>query len=164
MQFTLEHAQDVLSGMPDPTFILSEDGIYIDVFGGTDKKAYHDGSNLIGKTLHSVLEKDKADWFIEQISRSLKQDSIVTIEYKMCADSIQGIDANSGPRGDLYYESKICPLAIKYRGRRVVLILTRNISNRHRVETLLRHQSQIDALTNIYNRRVFFRKAHRRSY
>lgn len=38
MQFTLEHAQDVLSGMPDPTFILSEDGIYIDVFGGTDKK------------------------------------------------------------------------------------------------------------------------------
>ncbi|MFH0279976.1 hypothetical protein ACGRTU_03245 [Vibrio alginolyticus] len=64
MQFTLEHAQDVLSGMPDPTFILSEDGIYIDVFGGTDKKAYHDGSNLIGETLHSVLEKDKADWFI----------------------------------------------------------------------------------------------------
>ncbi|WP_250155700.1 hypothetical protein [Vibrio alginolyticus] len=61
MQFTLEHAQDVLSGMPDPTFILSEDGIYIDVFGGTDKKAYHDGSNLIGKTLHGVLEKDKAD-------------------------------------------------------------------------------------------------------
>ncbi|MFH0279977.1 GGDEF domain-containing protein [Vibrio alginolyticus] len=76
----------------------------------------------------------------------------------MCADSIQGIDANSGPRGDLYYEGKICPLAIKYRGRRVVLILTRNISNRHRVETLLRHQSQIDALTNIYNRRVFFEK------
>ncbi|WMN96806.1 hypothetical protein NI380_03965 [Vibrio parahaemolyticus] len=92
MQFTLEHAQDVLSGMPDPTFILSEDGIYIDVFGGTDKKAYHDGSNLIGKTLHSVLEKEQADWFIEQINRSLNQDSIVTIEYKMCADSIQGIE------------------------------------------------------------------------
>ncbi|HCH6156991.1 diguanylate cyclase [Vibrio parahaemolyticus] len=158
MQFTLEHAQDVLSGMPDPTFILSEDGIYIDVFGGTDKKAYHDGSNLIGKTLHSVLEKEQADWFIEQINRSLNQDSIVTIEYKMCADSIQGIDANSGPKGDLYYEGKICPLTINYQGRRVVLILTRNISNRHRVETLLRHQSQIDALTNIYNRRVFFEK------
>ncbi|MCQ6508157.1 GGDEF domain-containing protein, partial [Vibrio parahaemolyticus] len=34
----------------------------------------------------------------------------------------------------------------------------RNISNRHRVETRLRHQSKIDALTNIYNRRVFFEK------
>ncbi|EPR2984010.1 PAS domain-containing protein [Vibrio parahaemolyticus] len=163
MQFTLEHAQDVLSGMPDPTFILSEDGIYIDVFGGTDKKAYHDGSNLIGKTLHSVLEKEQADWFIEQINRSLNQDSIVTIEYKMCADSIQGIDANSGPKGDLYYEGKICPLTINYQGRRVVLILTRNISNRHRVETLLRHQSQIDALTNIYNRRVFSKSSQKKS-
>lgn len=141
-----------------PLFILSEDGIYIDVFGGTDKKAYHDGSNLIGKTLHSVLDKEQADWFIEQINRSLNQDCIVTIEYKMCADSVQGIDANSGPKGDLYYEGKICPLTINYQGRRVVLILTRNISNRHRVETLLRHQSQIDALTNIYNRRVFFEK------
>lgn len=38
MQFTLEHAQDVLSGMPDPTFILSEDGIYIDVLEEQIKK------------------------------------------------------------------------------------------------------------------------------
>lgn len=38
MQFTLEHAQDVLSGMPDPTFILSEDGIYIDVLEEQTKK------------------------------------------------------------------------------------------------------------------------------
>ncbi|ALR14814.1 sensor domain-containing diguanylate cyclase [Vibrio natriegens] len=158
MRFSLEHAQDVLSGMPDPTFILSEDGLYIDVFGGIDRNAYHDGSSLIGETLHSVLEKEQADWFIKQINRCLTEDSIITIEYKMSADNVQGIDPTTGPNGLLYYEGKVCPLGITYQGRRVVLILTRNISNRHQVETILRHQSQIDALTNIYNRRVFFEK------
>ncbi|EGR0288609.1 GGDEF domain-containing protein [Vibrio parahaemolyticus] len=158
MQFTLEHAQEVLSGMPDPTFILSEDGVYLDVFGGSDKKTYHDGQSLIGKALHRVLEKAQADWFVEQIRHSLAEQDIVTIQYKLDIKDIQGIDHLNGPQGEVYYEAKVCPLELEYQGRRAVLIQSRNVSHCHQREALLRYQSQIDSLTNIFNRRVFFEK------
>ncbi len=132
------------------------------MFWRNRQKAYHDGSNLIGKTLHSVLEKEQADWFIEQINRSLNQDSIVTIEYKMCADSIQGIDANKW--------AKRRPSITKENLSAHKLSRSSRCSHSYPQHfqpppsrNLLRHQSQIDALPNIYNRRVF-RKAHRRSH
>ncbi|MDF2154394.1 GGDEF domain-containing protein [Vibrio sp. CAU 1672] len=158
MLFTLEHAKEILSCMPDPIFILSDNGIYVDIFGGKDTQSYHDGSGLVGKSLYQVMEAGQADWFVSEIRRALKQNQIVTVEYQLSAQDVKGLDQTSGPEGVLHFEGKICPLSLDYQGHAVVLWLTRNVSQRCELEALLRYQSQTDALTNIFNRRVFFEK------
>ncbi len=156
MLTNLDEVYEVLSCLPDPVFILSETGEYIDLLGGTDSQSYHDGKVLIGQSLHSVLEQDKADWFIEQIITVLDNNQVLTVEYDLAGEDVAGLDQRSGPVGVLRFEGKISPLSFKYQDKRVVCWLTRNISKRHRLEVKLRKQSESDALTKIANRRHFF--------
>ncbi|USD63207.1 diguanylate cyclase [Vibrio sp. SCSIO 43140] len=156
MPTTLEEVYQVLSCLPDPVFILSEDGEYVDILGGTDSQSYHDGSVLVGQSLHEVLPKDKADWFISQIVFALDHNEVITVEYDLGASDVDGLDEASGPSGTLRFEGKISPLSFTRNGRRVACWLTRNISTRYHLEKRLRKQSETDSLTHIANRRFFF--------
>ncbi|EHK9124126.1 TPA: diguanylate cyclase [Vibrio parahaemolyticus] len=158
MLFSLEQVKQILNSMPDPIFILSDDGVYVDIFGGQDTQLYHDGSLLVGKSLHDVMDAEHADWFVGEIRRALSRNQIVTVEYQLSARDVKGLDEMSGPQGLLHFEAKICPLNFDFRGHSVVLWLTRNVSQRCELEAALRHQCQTDALTRIFNRRVFFEK------
>ncbi|MGR5177126.1 GGDEF domain-containing protein [Vibrio parahaemolyticus] len=154
----LEQVYEVLSCLPDPVFILSERGDYIDLLGGTDTQSYHDGKALIGKTLHSVMSEDKANWFIGQIIDALERNCVVTVEYDLAAAEVAGLDEQSGPAGMMRFEGKICPLSFMHNDDRVVCWLTRNISQRHQLEVQLRRQSETDGLTQIANRNYFFNR------
>ncbi|SEF64756.1 GGDEF domain-containing protein [Vibrio hangzhouensis] len=154
----LEQVYEVLSCLPDPVFILSEKGDYIDLLGGTDTQSYHDGKALIGKTLHSVMSEDKANWFIGQIIDALDRNCVVTVEYDLAAAEVVGLDEHAGPAGILRFEGKIFPLSFMHNDDRVVCWLTRNISQRHQLEVQLRKQSETDGLTQIANRNYFFNR------
>jgi hypothetical protein len=69
--FSNEQIAALLAALPDPAFILTRSGRYAAIFGGTDSRYYHDGSSLIGKSLHDVLNPEKAGWFGEQIAVAL---------------------------------------------------------------------------------------------
>ncbi|MCG9664043.1 GGDEF domain-containing protein [Vibrio mediterranei] len=152
----LDEVYEVLSCLPDPVFIISEEGEYVDFLGGTDTQSYHDGSALIGQTLHSVMPSEQADWYISQVITSLDNNQVMTVEYDLCVEDLNGIDPKSGPAGTLRFEGKIFPLSFTCKNQRVVCWLTRNISKRHRLELKLRKQSESDPLTQIANRRYFF--------
>ncbi|MFA0439031.1 hypothetical protein BCU70_10065 [Vibrio sp. 10N.286.49.C2] len=151
-----EQLYEVLSCLPDPAFVLSENGVYVDVLGGTDTQSYHNGKALIGRSLFDVLPTDKANWFASEIMASLNQNKVRTVEYDLSADDVNGLNEKPLPLGLLRFEGKICPLSFTYHGHRVVLWLVRNISEHYRLETQLREQSETDSLTGIANRRFFF--------
>ena len=76
----IEQMSIVLDTLPDPAFILSRSGKYVAVFGGRDKRYYHDGSCLVGLYISDLIKPDKANWFLEQIDRTLESGELIIEE------------------------------------------------------------------------------------
>lgn len=142
----------VLNALPDPAFILTRSGRYIAIFGGIDARYYHDGSHLIGKTVHDVLEADKANWFLGEIATALQSQALHIVEYGLAACDVKGL-AGDGPGYRLWFEGRVQALDFSVAGEDAVLWVASNITARKEMETRLRLLSEIDALSGLLNRR-----------
>ena len=149
----IEQWQAVIDALPDPVFILTENGRYADLVGGRDPSFYHNGSHLIGKSLIDVLAPEKANWFIEQIRYAIEIDGLHTVEYGLSGADVKGLDTSSGPEGVIWFEGRIQPLKEHYNGEKAVVWVARNITQRHALEYQLRQLSETDFLTGVSNKR-----------
>ncbi|CAH9052961.1 hypothetical protein PSECIP111854_01076 [Pseudoalteromonas sp. CIP111854] len=147
-----EQMSAVLAALPDPAFLLSRSGKYVAIFGGKDERYYHDGSNLIGKSINDLIVPEKASWFIDTIARALDSQALLIEEYELSNQDVKGL-----PKQDttekMWFEARITPLDFKVNDEDMVLWVASNISQRRRLETQLREQSDTDLLTGLFNRR-----------
>lgn len=155
MSLDLKLLQAVMGALPDPVFILTEQGDYAALFGGINEGLYHDCSSLVGRNLDDVLPAGQADWFRSQITETLREQQLRTVEYTLAGTDVEGLDDNRGPDGDIRFEGRIQPLSFQVDGKRAVVWVARNITRRHQLELELRRLSEVDELTGVYNRRRF---------
>ena len=134
--FSLNQTAELLKSFPDPVFVLSRHGQYLAVFGGKDPRCYHDGSILVGKSIQDVLAQDKADWFLEQIDTALGSNRLHIVEYSLSGRDVKGLD--DGPAELLWFEGRISPLPFRVEGQEAVLWVASSITERKRVEDILR--------------------------
>lgn len=92
MALSVAQLYEVMTQLPDPVFILSEDGHYIEYIGGVEQQSYQDGNPLIGKRLFDVLPADKAFWVMEQVARALASGQVQVVEYDLSPAEVDGID------------------------------------------------------------------------
>ncbi|WP_110654986.1 GGDEF domain-containing protein [Salinicola halimionae] len=149
---SIEQMALVLDALPDPAFILSRSGKYVAVFGGRDARYYHDGSGLVGLYISDVVEKTKADWFLEQIKLALESGNLLVKEYELSNKEVDGVP-EEGPQQPIWFEGRVQGLDFLVDGEAVVLWVASNISERHEMEIKLRELSETDQLTGLYNRR-----------
>lgn len=128
VNYNSDELLEIFSALPDPLFILSQDGYYEAIFGGEDVEFYHDGSSLVGKSLFDVLPESKATWFVNMISQTLEKNAVNTVEYSLSADDVDGLDKDIGPNGELRFEGKMKPLPFLINGKKAVVWIARNIS------------------------------------
>ena len=162
MALSVAQLYEVMTQLPDPVFILSEDGHYIEYIGGVEQQSYQDGNPLIGKRLFDVLPADKAFWVMEQVARALASGQVQVVEYDLSPAEVDGIDAEAGPQGMQRFEGKIAPLPSLYDGKRAVAWMTRNITRQHELQRRLKRLGETDQLTGLYNRHFFFDQYHQR--
>jgi diguanylate cyclase (GGDEF)-like protein len=153
--FSFKQLIEVLSCLPDPTFILTESGLYSDVFGGTDKRYYHDARKLIGLSVKDVLVEERAIWFINKINQAIKSKQLLIAEYSLSGDDVKGLKSD-GPNDVIYFEARVQVLNFKIKGESAVLWQATNISKRYLLEQKLRTISETDPLTGCWNRRYFY--------
>lgn len=152
-QLTPEQLIMVLNALPDPVFLLTEDGFYAGLYGHSDPAYYHNGHKLVGASLYDVLPKEVADSVMEHITASLDQNRLIKVEYPLSAEQVKGLEDQAGPQGMLWFEGHIQPFPSSVDGRRAVIWVARNITQRKQLEEALRKASQVDPLTGAYNRR-----------
>ncbi len=160
MQIRPDLLNEMITALPDPVFILSESGRYVGVAGGRDPHHYHDGSRLVGLSLYDVLPREKADWFVNQISHALAKQELCIVEYGLAALDVKQLGPATGPGGEIWFEGRIQPLRKTCDDERAVVWVARNITQRHKLEEKLRRLSEIDPLTEIANRRKFLNELH----
>ena len=156
MALSVTQLYEVMAQLPDPIFILSEDGYYVEYIGGMEQQSYHDGNPLAGKQLADVLPPEMAMWVKAQVAESLASGQVRVVEYELSAAEVGGINAAVGPQGVQRFEGKIAPLPSLYDGKRAVAWVTRNITRQFELQQRLLRQSETDQLTGLYNRRFFF--------
>ncbi|WP_339616642.1 diguanylate cyclase [uncultured Gilvimarinus sp.] len=144
---------DMIAALPDPVFVLTESGRYVALLGGHDRQYYHDGSHLVDFTLNDVLPAEKADWFLQEIRTTIHQNRLRIVEYSLAGRDVSGLPTDTGPRGDLWFEGRIQPLANPINGERAVVWVASNITERHDLQGQLQTLSETDELTGVYNRR-----------
>ena len=152
---SFEELTEVLSCLPDPTFILTESGLYTDVFGGTDKRYYHDARKLIGLSVKDVLVEERAIWFINKINQAINSKQLLIAEYSLSGNDVKGLKSD-GPNDVIYFEARVQVLNFKIKGEFAVLWQASNISQRYLLEQKLRTISETDPLTGCWNRRYFY--------
>lgn len=148
----VEQMAIILDTLPDPTFILSRSGKYIAVFGGRDKRYYHDGSSLVGQYISDLIKPDKANWFLGLIGQALESGKLLIEEYELSNRDVKGLP-DHGPEKPIWFEARIQALSFSVDGEEVVLWVASNTSERHDLEIRLRELSDTDQLTGLFNRR-----------
>ena len=162
MALSVAQLYEVMAQLPDPVFILSEDGYYIEYIGGMEQQSYQNGNPLIGRQLLDVLPEDKAQWVMAQVAQALASGQVQVVEYDLSPAEVDGIDADAGPQGMQRFEGKIAPLPSLYEGKRAVTWMTRSITRQHELQQRLKRLGETDQLTGLYNRHFFFDQYHHR--
>jgi diguanylate cyclase (GGDEF)-like protein len=150
--FSHEQLHSILSTLPDPAFILTRSGRYAAIFGGTDDRYYHDGSNLVGQRMSDVLHAEKADWFSAQIAVALDTRALHIVEYTLSGSDVKGLE-NAGPDHPIWFEGRVQALDFEVDGEQAVVWVASNITEKNAIQMHLREQSETDALTGLFNRR-----------
>lgn len=148
------HIEAIANAMPDPIFIMGENGTYLDIIGGQERSLYADGSSLIGKTYHQILPKEMADRFLKVVQKAIQTQQLQEIEYQLADNEINGLEQTATTDGQ-WYEARVYPLAADAYAQPAVIWLAINITSRKHMEAQIEHLSMNDPLTNLYNRDYF---------
>ncbi|AEV29602.1 PAS domain S-box/diguanylate cyclase (GGDEF) domain-containing protein [Sphaerochaeta pleomorpha str. Grapes] len=152
-----ELSLSLFNTIPDPFLVISEDGIYLEVFGGTERTLYDDAHTLKGRNLFDFLEPEFARFFMDKITETLKGNTLNCFEYELQTEQVDLPDKN-GPGGLQWFEARMYPLPSPYKGYRAVTAMLINISERKILHQRLNDLSYLDPLTAIANRRFFLER------
>ncbi len=150
---TLSHLEAIANAMPDPIFVMGQDGTYLDIIGGQERSLYADGSSLLGKKYHDVLPEGMANRFLKTVQRAIETHRLQEIEYQLANNEIDGV--TEGPKGGQWYEARVYPIKEGTYDQPAVIWLAINISSRKHMEEQIEHLSSKDPLTGLYNRDFF---------
>ena len=113
----------VTDAVPDVFMVLDEQGTYLKVSTPQHELLAAEQSKLLNRRLQDVLPKEQADRFLEFIARALDTDQPLSIEYSM--QTLAGIRT---------FEARARRLEVMVGGRRAVVLLARDISDRVALE------------------------------
>ncbi|MDX1351869.1 MAG: GGDEF domain-containing protein [Thiomicrorhabdus sp.] len=150
---TASHIEAIANAMPDPIFVMGQDGTYLDIVGGQARNLYADGSSLIGKKYHEVLPEQMANRFLKVVQRAIASGQLQEIEYQLANNEVEGVQ--EGPAGGQWYEARVYPVADGTYEQPAVIWLAINITSRKHMEEQIEHLSSTDPLTGLYNRDFF---------
>ncbi|HFG1563124.1 TPA: GGDEF domain-containing protein [Vibrio cholerae] len=150
-----EILQFIFQSLPEPTFLINKQGVYIEAWGGTDRERHHNPSYLVGLNQYDVLPAAQAAWFTDVIQQAIEQGCAKELEYAIDPTQLPCFDNVPGPSQKQYFSALVIPLP----DTDMVLWTVRNISDyKHTVEKLAQHQLELehlthmDHLTQVYNR------------
>ena len=149
----------VMNTIADPIMVIDEEGRYIEVFGGTDRSLYDDGRPLKGKMVSEVLTKEFGQFFVSQIRHTLALGTLNVFDYRLDTQTVN-LPVFEGPGGTQWFEARMYPLEQPIEGKRAVVAMIINISERRALHRRLHELSYKDPLTGLYNRRYFLERVN----
>lgn len=155
--FLSDLSMSLFNTIPDPFLIISEEGTYLEVLGGTERTLYDDGKPMKGKNIYQFMEKEFADFFMQKIRETLTGNILNCFEYQLETNKV-ALPQFNGPGGMQWFEARMYPMPNPYQGNRIVTVMIINITERKMLQQRLKELSYLDPLTALANRRYFMER------
>lgn len=152
----VEQISAFFDSLPDPVFVINQEGLYVKVLGGKARHLYQDGSYLEGKSISDIFSSESTDKFLSAIKEAIEKDSLVCVEYEINPSKLSKLPSKISVES-AWYEGRIYPIKNKSTDLRSVIWYTVNITKRKLLEEELKLMAETDPLTGAYNRRYFMK-------
>ncbi|MCC3502143.1 MULTISPECIES: PAS domain S-box protein [unclassified Microcoleus] len=112
----------LFNAMQDVIMVLDAEGRYLKISPSSAPLLYKPTAQILGKTLHEVLPKESADFFLESIQEAIANQCVTQLEYSL-------------PIGDrsVWFDARISPMS-----QEQVVFVARDITDRKRQQQALR--------------------------
>ncbi|MCB9604387.1 MAG: PAS domain S-box protein [Sandaracinus sp.] len=117
----------ITNALPGLGLVLDEEGRYCALFAHDESLLAADRDTLIGKRMHDVLDPADADVFLGEIHACFREGRSRRVEYVL---KVGG--------GTTYFEARVAPLEGGWAGRRAVVWVANDVTDRVRAEEALR--------------------------
>lgn len=121
--------QAILESIPEMIIVLDSKGRYLDIFSGTTDTLVAPSDQLLGKTIHEVMSKKKAQSIQNTINRTLSTRKHQQLEYALEIDGINH-----------WFAAKV--VKFKYLNIECVLWAARDITDHKKKEKDLRESNE----------------------
>ncbi len=138
-----------VAAMPNLSFILDEEGHYLEVMSTETSKWAPASGELIGRSVEETLPPKEAAKIAEAIHESIENGNIQVVEYKVPALK----------KGEHWFEGRIACMEKDKHGHGRVIMMASEITERVRLYQEIQRLADQDDLTDCYNRRYFMIKA-----
>ncbi len=135
-----------VNALPDPVYVFSENGDYIDVIG----RGAGDGKNLIGRNIYEVIDRSLADRFLGIIRETISANEPGVYEYDL-EETVCRVGGAEPCK--VWFEARVAPF--DFENRKCVIWLARDITEQKETENKLKETSFADPLTGVYSRSFF---------
>jgi len=106
--------------IPDPLFVLDADGRYVEILSSSNDRLFLPADQLRGRLMHEVLPGAVADMMLDHVKRTLAMGTVHAFEYDL--------PTMAGLR---HFEARLRPLEAVAGQQRAVVLLSRDITERH---------------------------------
>ncbi|MBH0020124.1 EAL domain-containing protein [Pseudoalteromonas sp. SWXJ133] len=132
--------------MPDLILILSEDGVYTDIYGTSNELLLDSTTDLIGGNVQDLLPQKDAQMIMDVIEKTLSTNEMQIFEYEL-----------NVPKGSIVFEGRAAALDHYHPNnptKRHIVWMARDISIRKKAEQEVHKLAFYDPLTSLPNRRM----------
>jgi PAS domain S-box-containing protein len=117
--------QAIATALPDLVMVIDEDGRYLELLSGQKELLYRPPDELKGKRFVEIFPPELASGFMSVIKRTIESGESQVLEYPLAV-----------PAGERWFEGRSSRLDIDFEGRRCIVFIARDITERKRAEEL----------------------------
>jgi len=138
--------------LPDPIFVINEDGNFIKALGGNASYLYQGSEHFEGKYIKDIFSSSLAQEFQLAVTQAINSNKLVIIEHEIHPNDLKAFDVGVSSN---WFEGRIYPIRQRGNDKRVVLCVTINKTESKLMEQKLLQLAETDPLTGAFNRRFF---------
>ncbi|MCF8242308.1 MAG: PAS domain S-box protein [Melioribacteraceae bacterium] len=133
LQASEAELRSLIAAMTDVVIVFNSEGRYIKIVDTNPDLLYKPSEEMLGKTLHELFPKDKADIFLSYITAALAEQKPKTVEYNLTIDEKV-----------YWFNATLSPVSGE-----AVLLVARDITDRKQTEeTVRRMNRELRAISN----------------
>jgi len=125
----------ITKAMPDLVMVLDEDGRYLDLCTLDESRLVAPPSQMLGRTVYECLPLESALFIHENVRKALLSSSVIAVEYPLAVQA-----------GSLFLEARVVAMDDVIDGKRCVVWVSRDITERRKQEEQLRQTQKLESL------------------